>query len=160
MRRLASLGIFALVVILGVAIVAVLLQVFLNVDSVQEAVLPVQSVAEEQDIYPPAQDVYQVEVRNAVGVSGVGERMRNYLRSKGYDVVGVGNHSSFDLPQTLVIDRVNNPEIARQVAASLGLPLDRIQLDVRDDYHLDVSILIGKDYGLIPPFADTLASMP
>ncbi len=98
-------------------------------------------------------DIYQVEVRNGVGVRGVAERMRTYLRSKGYDVVGVGNHPSFDVEQTIIVDRIGNLEIAQQVAASLGLPPERVQQDVRSEFHLDVSIILGKDYGgVIPPF--------
>ena len=158
MRRLVSLGIYSLVVLVGACIVLLL------VSLISDAVFPAQNVAREADtesVYPPADDVYQVEVRNGVGVSGVAERMRTYLRTKGYDVVEVGNHTNFDLDETLVVDRVDNMEIARQVAASLGLPEDRIRQDVRSEYHLDVSIVLGKDYGLIPPFsADSLLQLP
>ena len=111
--------------------------------------------------YPSADDVYQVEVRNGVGVSGLAEQMRTYLRTKNYDVVWVGNHTSFDLDETIVVDRRGNLDITRNIVASLGLPEDRIRQDIRDEYHLDASIIIGKDYGLIPPFAgDTLSQRP
>ena len=111
--------------------------------------------------YPSADDLYQVEVRNGVGVSGLAEQMRTYLRAKNYDVVWVGNHTSFDLDETIVVDRRGNLQIARKIVASLGLPEDRVRQDIRDEYHLDASIIIGKDYGLIPPFGgDSLSQRP
>ena len=157
MRRLAAVGIYLLAILVGAAIVLLL------VSRIGDTVFPIQNYAQEVDLeaaYPPADDVYQVEVRNGVGVTGAAERMRNYLRTKGYDVVEVGNHTSFDLEETLIVDRIDNMEIARQVAASLGLPENRIRQDVKIEYHLDVSIILGKDYGLIPPFADSLRQLP
>ena len=162
MKYLVSFGIGLIALAFGLAILALIVNSVLDIPSVQERIFPAQSVApaEPETIYPSADDIYQVEIRNGVGVSGVAERMRTYLRSKGYDVVGVGNHTSFDLEYTVIVDRVDRPEIAQQVAASLGLTPDRIRQEIRSEYHLDVSILIGKDYGLIPPFADSLNQIP
>lgn len=106
------------------------------------------------DQYPPPGDIYQVAVRNGAGIQGLAEEMRRFLRIEGYDVVEVGNYSSFDEEQTLVLDRVGNPDIARRVAMSLGLDADRIRLEIREDYFLDVTVVIGKDYESIRPFAD------
>ncbi len=157
MNRLKVFGlyIFSGLLVLVVAVLAV--SSLVNIPLVKEAVFPVQvasSISTTEIETPAPMDIYQVEVRNGVGVSGVAERMRTYLRSKGYDVVGVGNHPSFDVGQTIVIDRIGNLEIAQQVAASLGLPPERVQQDVRSEFHLDVSIILGKDYGVIPPFSD------
>ena len=113
------------------------------------------------DNLPSAENPYQVEIRNGVGVPGLAEQMRVYLRTKHYDVVGVYNHSSFDMEETVVIDRRGNLKIARNIAATLGLSEDRIRQELRSEYHLDASIIIGKDYGLIPPFSrDTLTLVP
>ncbi|HMB94035.1 MAG TPA: LytR C-terminal domain-containing protein [Rhodothermales bacterium] len=98
-------------------------------------------------------DIIQVEVRNGCGVTGLAAEMTQFLRGEGFDVVEVGDYTSFNEPKTLVIDRVGNLEAARQVAASLGLPEDRVIQDIRQDYFLDASVVIGQDYATIPPFA-------
>ncbi len=98
--------------------------------------------------------IFQVDVRNGVGVSGLAKDMRHYLISKGYDVVEVGNHASFDEPETIVIDRLGNLEIAKRIATSLGLPEGRVRQDIRQDYFLDASVIIGKDYAQFQPFSD------
>ena len=149
MGRLSTLLIGLIAAVLAVAVL-VLVFSFL-----QNRFLPTaeQPAIQVEQAYPSADDVYQVEVRNGVGVSGLAEQMRAYLRTKNYDVVWVGNHTSFDQEKTIVIDRRGNLDIARNIVATLGLPTDRISQDIRTEYHLDASIVIGKDYGLIPPFA-------
>jgi len=139
-----------------------------NIPFIRDTVLPNQvassvetsSEPSSEVEYPNAADVYQVEVRNGVGVPRIAERMRSYLRSKGYDVVAVGNHVSFDVEQTIIMDRIGNHEIAQQVAASLGLSTERIQQDIRAEFHLDVSVILGKDYGIIPPFSVSVETVP
>jgi hypothetical protein len=97
-------------------------------------------------------DIIQVEVRNGCGVTGLAAEMTQFLRGEGFDVVEVGDYTSFDEPKTLVIDRVGNLEAAQQVAASLGLPEDRVIQEIREGYFLDASVVIGLDYATLPPF--------
>ncbi len=99
-------------------------------------------------------DIIQVEVRNGCGVAGLAEGMTEFLRQAGFDVVEVGNYASFDQARTLVIDRVGNLEAARQVATALGLPEDRVRQEIRQDYFLDASVIIGQDYATLLPFRD------
>ncbi len=158
MSRLKVFGLDIFLTLLGITVTVLVVSFLVNIPLVREAVLPNQ-VASTVEItseveHPGAADAYQIGVRNGVGVQGLAEQMRIYLRSKGYDVVDVGNHSSFDVKRTVVVDRIGNPEIARQVAASLGLSSERIQKDVGREFHLDASVILGKDYGLIPPFAN------
>jgi hypothetical protein len=99
-------------------------------------------------------DIIQVEVRNGCGVSGLAEKMTHFLRGEGFDVVEVGNYASFDQAQTIVIDRVGNLEAAQKVALALGLAEDRVKQEIRQDYFLDASVIIGKDYASLPALAD------
>lgn len=118
-------------------------------------VLPEVAVVAPEEVPDPLDgEIFQVDVRNGVGVSGLAKDMRHYLISKGFDVVEVGNHTSFDEPETIVIDRIGNLEIAKQIATSLGLPENRVRQDIRQDYFLDASVIIGKDYGQFQPFSD------
>lgn len=99
-------------------------------------------------------DVMQVEVRNGAGTAGVASAVTRYLRRRGFDVVESGNYSSFDQQETLVLDRVGNPEAARRLANALGLPVDRIRDEPRAELYLDASVIIGHDYASLAPFHD------
>ena len=124
------------------------------VKRIQIKLIPTQQAVSAVDQYPPAEDIYQIEIRNGAGVSGAAEALRSYLIEKGYDVVEVGNHRSFDVEKTQVVDRVGNLSIARQVASSLGLTEEHVLQQERQDYFLDASVIIGKDYLILPPFAE------
>ncbi len=97
-------------------------------------------------------DIIQVEVRNGCGVAGLAAEMTLYLRRQGFDVVEMGDYSTFDLERSMVVDRVGNLDAARKVAASLGLSEENVKQELRPDYYLDASVVIGKDYASLKPF--------
>ena len=154
-RRVRIIGLNVVLTIMGVAVLVLGWQLFQRLQVTPVVAHQAVSLA---DTYPAASDIFQVEVRNGAGVEGAAERMRAYLIEKGYDVVEVGNHSSFNVENTQVIDRVGNPAIAQQVAASLGLSADHVRQEERPDFELDASVIIGKDYRVLPPFADAAPS--
>ena len=96
--------------------------------------------------------IIQVEVRNGAGVDRLAAETTHFLRERGFDVVDVGNYESFQQERSVVIDRVGDPEAARKVAKALGLPADRVQQDIRRQYYLDASVIIGHDYEQLRPF--------
>ena len=96
--------------------------------------------------------IIQVEVRNGAGVDQLAAQTTHYLRERGFDVVDVGNYSSFQQERSVVIDRVGDLEAARTVAEALGLPTDRVRQDIRRQYYLDASVVIGHDYKQLRPF--------
>ncbi|WP_263793073.1 LytR C-terminal domain-containing protein [Salinibacter sp.] len=98
--------------------------------------------------------IIQVEVRNGAGVDRLAERTTQYLRDRGFDVVDVGNHSSFDQAHSVVIDRAGNPEAARNVAEALGIPFSRVRQNIKPEYYLDASVILGRDYSQLRPFQE------
>ncbi|MGK9476111.1 LytR C-terminal domain-containing protein [Melioribacter sp. OK-6-Me] len=96
-------------------------------------------------------EIIQVEVLNGCGISGVGERFTDYLRNNGFDVVNVENYIRFDIDETIVIDRIGNKANALKVANALGVKRGNIIQQLNEDYFLDVSIIIGRDYYLLKP---------
>ncbi len=98
--------------------------------------------------------IIQVEVRNGAGVDHLAERTTQYLRDRGFDVVEVGNHSSFDQKRSVVIDRIGNREAARTVAEALGIPPKRVRQEIRRQYYLDASVILGHDYEHLRPFQE------
>ncbi len=90
----------------------------------------------------------QVEVLNGCGEPGIGQRVMRYLREQGFDVVHIDNADHFEYGETIVLDRrgENGPSrAARAVGGALGTP--NVLLQRNDERMVDVSVVIGKDYG-------------
>lgn len=96
-------------------------------------------------------EIIQVEVLNGCGISGVADMFTNYLRQHNFDVVNSGNYVSFDINESMVIDRIGNMANARKVAESLNINKKNVIQQLNEDYFLDVTIIIGKDYYKLKP---------
>lgn len=96
--------------------------------------------------------VLQIEVLNACGVGGIAETATKYLRRRGLDVVNSGNHDTFDLELTEIVDRRGDLEAAYQVADLVGVPRERVRQEIDTELFLDVSVLLGRDHTLLKPF--------
>ena len=93
----------------------------------------------------------QVEVLNGCGVSGVAEKLTDYLRTNNIDVVNLGNYRSFEIENSIIIGRNEKIQNAEIVAAIVGLDKQNIIQQINPDYLLDVTFVLGKDYrNLIP----------
>jgi hypothetical protein len=106
-----------------------------------------KETANEEGKKKPAADIVQLEVLNGCGALGVADKFTEYLRKKNFDVVQVGNYISFDIDKTLIIDRTGNVANAEKVAGFLGIDESSIIQQINNDYFLDVTLVIGKDYG-------------
>ena len=96
-------------------------------------------------------EIIQVEVLNGCGVSGVADMFTDYLRSQNFDVVNIDNYVSFDINESMVIDRIGNMANARKAAEALKINAKNVIQQLNDDYFLDVTIIIGKDYYKLKP---------
>jgi hypothetical protein len=93
----------------------------------------------------------QLDVLNGCGAPGAGTSATAYLRARGFDVVEYRNYRSFDVRESLVIDRAGNRENAEKVAYALGIRKGNIIQQINEDYYVDVSVLIGRDYPTLKP---------
>lgn len=93
----------------------------------------------------------QLDVLNGCGSSGAGSELTSYLRGRGFDVVDLRNYKTFDVQETLVIDRTANRENAKHVAYALGVAESNIVEQLNPDYYVDVTVVIGKDYHSLKP---------
>lgn len=93
----------------------------------------------------------QLDVLNGTGTSKLSQRFTDYLRSRGFDVVEMGNYKDSRVEQTRVIDRAGNLTAAQQVADALGVPKERVTQQIDRTAYLDVSVIIGKDYRSLKP---------
>ena len=96
--------------------------------------------------------IIQLEVLNGCGIAGIADKFTNYLRQKNFVVVHVGNYNSFDIDNTLVVDRTGNKNNALKVAEALGIDSKNVIQQINNDYFLDVSLIIGKDFNHLTPF--------
>ncbi|MCU7497410.1 MAG: LytR C-terminal domain-containing protein [Ignavibacteria bacterium] len=95
--------------------------------------------------------IIQAEVLNGCGIGGVGDRFTDFLRNNKVDVVNVSNYGSFDMDKTLVIDRTGNMANAKKIAEILGIKPENVIQQINDEYFVDVSVVIGRDYSQLKP---------
>ncbi len=85
----------------------------------------------------------RVEVLNGSGVAKAGWGLAESLRERGFDVVSIGNADRSDYQETLVLDRVGNPDYAVAVAKELDTePAFRQR---NEDLLLEVTVILGRD---------------
>jgi LytR cell envelope-related transcriptional attenuator len=93
----------------------------------------------------------KIEVLNGCGVSGVADKLTNYLRENKIDVVNLGNYRSFEIENSIIIGRNKKIKNAELVASLVGLDQNSVIQQINPDYLLDVTFILGKDYrNLIP----------
>jgi len=101
-------------------------------------------------------EIIQVEVMNGTNVSGLANQITDHLQRMGFDVVETGNHSAQTVEKTVIMDRIGNMDAAEQVALALGLAPERISEELKPEYFIDATIIVGADYKTLLPFADLL----
>ncbi len=96
-------------------------------------------------------EIIQIDVLNGSGLQGAANSCTAYLRARGFDVVEVHNYRTSDVSESLVIDRVGNAVNAEKVAYALGIKKKNIVQQINHDYYVDVSVVIGRDFGALKP---------
>jgi hypothetical protein len=94
----------------------------------------------------------QINVLNGCGMNGVSSVMTEYCRSVGYDVVEMANYSSFNVDETMVIDRNGKMEPARLLAERIGIVPKNVIQQFSSEQFVAASIVIGKDYKKLIPW--------
>jgi hypothetical protein len=113
---------------------------------------PVEWTTEAQEKGNVSAEIIQLDVLNGCGVSGVAQKFTDFLRKRNYDVVQSSNYKTFDVQESIVIDRLGDLEAARRVAYALGVDEKNVVQLINTDYYLNVSVVIGHDYKKLKPF--------
>jgi hypothetical protein len=105
------------------------------------------------DVYDanPVLDI-EIEILNGCGEPGLAAKFSELLRKNRVDVVRSENADHFEYEQTILIQRNENIEGLKQVAAALGFDIENpAQVITSADPNLDVdlTLIIGKDYSSI-----------
>ena len=98
-----------------------------------------------------------IEVLNGCGTPGLAQKFTNFLRSEGFDVIYTGNADRMDYLNTFLIERVDSPEKTEEVNNILALHPERITEDLDPSLHVDLSLVLGKDYNRLPVYQRVLA---
>jgi hypothetical protein len=96
-------------------------------------------------------EIIQIDVLNGSRLQGAANNCTAYLRARGFDVVEMRNYKTSDVDESLVIDRIGNPVNAERVAYALGISKKNIVQQLNNDYYVDVSVVIGKDFQSLKP---------
>ena len=88
----------------------------------------------------------QIEVLNGCGVDGVADMFTHSLRKKNIDVVNTGNYRSYNIDNSIVIDRTGNIYNAEYLAEVIGIDNKQVIQQKNKNYYLDITLIIGKDY--------------
>jgi hypothetical protein len=94
------------------------------------------------DARAPVGTRIKVEVLNGTRTKGLARRATQYLRDRGFDVVGSGT-SVEPRTTTVVYDRSSHPEWARLVARALNAPAVILPDSSR---YLDVTVILGTNW--------------
>ena len=140
----ANISLNIIIVLLAVIILYMSFSIFSKIDEKRQLDLQNQRNAKSS--------IIQVEVLNGCGVSGVADQFTNYLRQHHFDVVQMGNYISFDVEKSIVIDRTGNMANAFKVADTLGVGRKNVIQQKNNNYFLDVSFIIGKDFNSLKPY--------
>ncbi len=101
----------------------------------------------------PSSKKIRVELLNGCGVPGLAMSFSKYLRQSGFDVVDTKNYSSFNVRNTLVIDRASKKlQNAKRVAAALGIKTAYIQPKMNPDLQVEVTVVLGADFTKLKGF--------
>jgi len=92
----------------------------------------------------------RVEVLNGAGARGIAQRMTDFLRRQGFDVINFGNAENFGYYETVVLDRTGDRDAAGRVA--LTVRTENIVQQKNPFLALDVTLVLGRDYRKLVPF--------
>ncbi len=114
---------------------------------------PIDATIERTDLLVHEGEQIQVNVLNGCGQDGIARRTMDYLRARGFDVVEITNFGRFDVDRSFVIDRVGDTLSAAKAAYALGIPDSLVTADIDSTLYLRCSIVLGRDYAALRPFA-------
>lgn len=96
--------------------------------------------------------VYALEILNGTEVKNLAKTTAEIYSSFGYDVVQIGNAESSDVKETLLIDRIGNPSIAKIVSQVIQCSnIQTAEIKRNEEYYgtetgVDFTLIIGSDF--------------
>jgi LCP family protein required for cell wall assembly len=92
----------------------------------------------------PIDDEINIEILNGSGNPGQAQSLRNYFLEYGFNVVHYGNALRNDYENTMVIDRIGKPSLAKRIADIINCK--EVYTKIDKTLLIDVTIIIGNDF--------------
>lgn len=143
--RWLSAGIFVLLAAVSLMAYFIVRRFFLSP--------PIDATIERTDLLVHQGEQIQVNVLNGCGQDGIARRTMDYLRARGFDVVEITNFDRMDVAHSFIIDRVGDTLSAAKAAYALGIADSLVTADIDSTLYLRCSVVLGKDYATLRPFA-------
>jgi hypothetical protein len=91
----------------------------------------------------------EIEILNGCGEPGLAAKFSQLLRTERVDVVRSENADHFEYDKTILIQRNENVEGMKYVAAVLDFDInntEKVMMSVDPNVDVDLTLIIGKDY--------------
>lgn len=96
--------------------------------------------------------VYALEILNGTEIKNLAKTTAEIYSSFGYDVVQVGNSDASDVKETVLIDRIGNPAVAKIVAKVIQCSnIQTAEIKNESEYYgtetgVDFTLILGSDF--------------
>ena len=95
----------------------------------------------------------QIEIQNGCGLRGVAKLYTNFLRDKGYDVIGFRNAPNFNYDNTeLIIHKKDSSNFVNEIVNILNIEPNFIRYNYNDNLFYEMTVIIGNDYNVLKSF--------
>ena len=95
----------------------------------------------------------QIEIQNGCGLKGVAKLYTNFLRAKGYDVIGFTNAPDFNYKNTeLIIHKKDTANFTNEILNILSINPEFISYNYNENFIYEMTVIIGKDYNILESF--------
>ena len=91
----------------------------------------------------------EIEILNGCGEPGLAAKFSQLLRNNRVDVVRSENADHFEYEKTMLIQRNENVDGMKYVAAVLDFDInnpEKVMMSVDPNVDIDLTLIIGKDY--------------
>lgn len=110
----------------------------------KDCISPSTSPKQTGEVTPGIPNVGSVQVLNACGIDRSAAAVATCLRHNNFDVKNMENAPSWNYPFTMVVSRIRDMRVARQIAAVLKT--DKVLLLRTADTSYTVSVYVSDDY--------------
>ena len=108
------------------------------------------SCKEEVQIVPEIRETPgDIQVLNSSGIPGAAVKMRDYLRSQGFDVIEMSNDNLWNYEETIIA--IRNPHWAGAEALAKALHTTNVIPLKNKQKLVDATVFVGKDFEKITP---------
>jgi anionic cell wall polymer biosynthesis LytR-Cps2A-Psr (LCP) family protein len=93
-----------------------------------------------------AEKIYTIEILNGTPSKGLAKKTAEIFQSFGYDVVSVGNAEREDYEVTTIVDRLSNPDAAKNVASVIRCSKVSDSAVAGSQVSADFTVILGDDF--------------